>query len=100
MEQLKAFCEQLAFTCRIKYVIDTSYYNNTDEIKEQIDESIIYIFENIKKAYSLNKENIDLFQKFFFDCLDNTENWKISVSKFGRDFICIKDFLKDCLNKI
>lgn len=98
MEQLKLFCEPIAFICRVRYEIYITEYSNKEEICEKLDENIYIIFNRMKKIYSLNNENVSLFKLFFFDCLDNIEEWKISTEKFGKDFVHTKDFLNECFN--
>ena len=100
MEELKSFCEKIAFICRVRYEVYTSECPNSDKICEQLDESLYVIYQNMETTFSLNKENIELFLKFFWDCLEETEVWQMSVEKFGKDFGYTKDFLEDCFNNI
>jgi hypothetical protein len=74
MEQLKLFCEPIAFICRVRYEIYITEYSNKEEICEKLDENIYIIFDRMKKFFSLNNENVSLFKLFFFDCLDNIED--------------------------
>lgn len=100
MDQLKIFCEKIAFICRVRYEVYTSGCPNSEEICEQLDESIYRIYQNMRTAFSLNEENIELFQKFFWDCLKETEDWQMSVGNFGKDFDGTKDFLEECFEKM
>jgi hypothetical protein len=100
MKKLKNFCEKIAFICRVRYEVYTSECPNSDEICEQLDESIYVIYQNMETIFSLNKENLELFLRFFWECLKETEEWQMSVEKFGKDFDYTKDFLEQCFNNI
>lgn len=54
----------------------------------------------MKSFFELNNENISLFKKFFFDCLNNIEEWKNAVEIFGKDYLHTKDFLNECFEKL
>ena len=99
MKKLKSYCEKIAFICRVRYEVDTSECPNSIDICEQLDDSIYQIYQKMEETFSLNKENIELFLKFFWDCLKETEEWQVSVEKFGKDFDGTKDFLENCFNK-
>lgn len=86
MKTLQSFCEKIAFICRVRYEVYTSECPNSEEICEQLDESVYQIFYKMKSKFSLHSENIELFQKFFWNCLKETEDWKSSVGNFGKDF--------------
>lgn len=98
MEQLKLFCEPIAFICRVRYEIYITDFDNKEEICEKLDENIYIIFDRMKRFFELNNENIELFKKFFFDCLNNIEEWKNAVAIFGKDYLHTKDFLNECFN--
>lgn len=100
MKTLESFCEKIAFICRIRYEVYTSECPNSEEICEQLAESIYQIYQKMETTFSLNKENLELFLKFFWDCLKETEEWQASVEKFGKDFDGTKDFLEECFNNI
>ena len=67
MKQLKTFCEKIAFICRVSYEVYTSECPNSEEICEQLDESVYQIFYKMKSKFSLHSENLELFQEFFWD---------------------------------
>lgn len=100
MEQLKLFCEPIAYICCVRYEIYIRNFSNKEGICEKLDENIYIIFDDMKKCFNLNQENTELFQKFFFDCLDNMEEWKNAVEQFGKDFLHMKDFLVECFEKL
>lgn len=100
MEQVKLYCEQIAFICRVRYELYTSECKNKEDICEKLDEDIYILFESMQSFFELNNENIELFQKFFFDCLDTIEEWNTSIVKFGKDFLHTKDFLVECFEKL
>lgn len=100
MEQLKLFCKQIAFICRVRYEVYGSDFDNKEEICEKLDGNIYVIFDRMKKYFSLNNENIILFRLFLFDCLDTTEEWKNTIEKYGKDYLHTKDFLVECFEKL
>ena len=100
MKKLKSFCEKIAFICRVRYEIYTSECPNIFHVCEQLDESIYQIYRKMEKKLNLNKENLELFIRFFWECLKETEEWQMSVEKFGKDFDGTEDFLKECFNNI
>lgn len=100
MKKLKSFCEKIALFCRVRYEVYTSECPNPEEICELLDKSFYMIYQNMEKTFSLNKENLELFIRFFWDCLKETEEWQMSVEKFGKDFDGTEDFLKECFNNI
>ena len=100
MKTLKSFCEKIAFICRVRYEVYTSECPNSEEVCEQLDKSVYQIFYKMKSKFSLHSENLELFQKFYWDCLKETEEWQTSVEKFGKDFDGTKDFLEECFNNV
>ena len=100
MKQLKTFCEKIAFICRVRYEVYTSECPNSIDLCEQLDDSIYQIYQKMETTFSLNKENLELFLKFFWDYLKETKEWQMSVEKFGKDFVYTKDFLENCFNNI
>lgn len=97
MKKLKSFCEKIAFICRVRYEVYNSECPNSIDIVEKLDESTCLVFHEITTEFNLNSENIELFSRFFWDCLKETEEWQASVEMFGKDFDGTEDFLGEYL---
>lgn len=100
MEQLKLFCKQIAFICRVRYEMCVSDCTNKEDIYEILDNEVYNIFSKMQKYFNLNNENTMLFLIFFWDYLKSTEEWKNAIAKFGKDFLYTEDFLVECFEKL
>jgi hypothetical protein len=101
MNKLITFCDTIAYLCRTRYELIGRDVPNLIGITEQIDLSLYKVFDDIKKEYQLNTpEATFVFEKFFLNYLEDSEDWVYSRATFGKDFEFTKDFIKEILERL
>lgn len=101
MNNLITFCDKIAYLCRVRYEMIGKEVPNLIGITEQIDLSLYKVFDDIKKEYQLNTpEATFVFEKFFWNYLEDSEDWVYSRATFGKDFEFAKDFIKEILERL
>lgn len=103
MSEMKIFTTKISALSRLRYITCTSSLVSKDgamTIAETLDEEIRKNIIYMKTYFSVNKGNVELFLKFFWEYMDEDETWSKSVKEFRNDWSYSKEMLDEMLKEI